>query len=359
MLLQLIKPPQAISCNVDSDFQVKYLTAYANKLKLIRLSGKWKTLRLKKNYKINSKCDEIKSIINNLQLLDYYTNQQIIDSDVFDTTLEIALKRFQYFHHIDTTGIIGIKTRKFLNQSIDDQIKVAEWNIEQWRKSDLKCEDHFVFINLAACHLKVVENNKIKLQMKVIVGRPTRPSFVLTSFIDQVEFNPYWVVPPGILRNDIIPKYEKDKNFLTKNELEVLTWNNIPLKYLPEAAELVNFKLQQAPGDKNPLGKVKFNFKNSYFMFLHDTPNKYLFTNYPSAFSSGCIRLENAISLVNYLLSREGNLSQFDKEELLKNNENKVIKLKQPVKLIIQYFTMWVNEKGELHVEDDFYKKIN
>jgi len=347
---------QSGNCYIDTDFQIKILTSYLNQLKEINNSGNWKAIHLTKNYKINSKGKEIQFIKNNLQLLNYYSNKIEIKNDLFDLELQRSIKRFQHFHHIDTTGIIGIKTRAILNQRINQQIRNVEWNINQWQKSELTCNENFIYINIAACHLKVIDNQKIKLEMKVIVGRPSRTSFVLNSEIDGIEFYPYWVVPPGILRKDIIPQYEKDRNYLSKNNFEIFTWLNEPLRFIPEPNELTMYKVQQPPGEKNPLGKVKFNFENRHFMFLHDTPNKHLFKNYPSAYSSGCIRLDKAEELTYYLISKNPVFSSSEIKSFFINEKNKSIKLKNPIQLKIHYFTIWANEKEELFFADDFYQ---
>ena len=75
--------------------------------------------------------------------------------------MQRSIKRFQHFHHIDTTGIIGVKTRAILNQRINQQIRNVEWNINQWQKSELTCSENFIYINIAGCHLKVIDNQKI------------------------------------------------------------------------------------------------------------------------------------------------------------------------------------------------------
>jgi len=89
-----------------------------------------------------------------------------------------------------------------------------------------------------------------------------------------------------------------------------LTWQNSRLNFIPEPDELTKYKLQQPPGEKNPMGKVKFNFENDHYMFLHDTPTKHLFKNYPSTYSSGCIRLEKAEELAFYLLIKNESYSK-------------------------------------------------
>jgi murein L,D-transpeptidase YcbB/YkuD len=347
------------TCFIDKDFQIKILTNYLNQLLEINSLGNWKSYNLKKKYKIGSKGKEIQFIKNNLQLLKYYPKNIEILTDSFDIELQKAVKRFQYFHRIDTSGTIDLRTRTKLNQTIVNQIKNIEWNIIQWQQSDLNCIENFIFINIADCKLIVIENQKKKLEMKVIIGRVSRPTFILDSKINEIEFYPYWVVPPGILRKDIIPNYKKDKNYLMNNNFEILTWQNSPINFNPEPDELVNYKVQQPPGEKNPMGKVKFNFENMHYMFLHDTPGKSLFKNYPSAYSSGCVRLEKAKDLAIYLLSKNESFSMPEIEAFFINEKNKSIKLKNQIPLKINYFTIWANENEELFFAEDIYKYEN
>ncbi|MBI5895834.1 MAG: L,D-transpeptidase family protein, partial [Desulfobacterales bacterium] len=62
------------------------------------------------------------------------------------------------------------------------------------------------------------------------------------------------------------------------------------------------FRLVQEPGTGNALGHLKFMFPNRFSVYLHDTPNRKLFGKVQRDFSSGCIRVENAVALAEYLL---------------------------------------------------------
>ena len=49
----------------------------------------------------------------------------------------------------------------------------------------------------------------------------------------------------------------------------------------------------QPPGAANALGRIKFNFPNKFQVYLHDTPEKRLFSADKRAFSHGCMRVED------------------------------------------------------------------
>src|SRR3546814_14502789 len=52
------------------------------------------------------------------------------------------------------------------------------------------------------------------------------------------------------------------------------------------------------------MGKVKFLFPNDEGIYLHDTPDRALLGKPDRHFSNGCIRLENAAKLGQWLLHR-------------------------------------------------------
>lgn len=114
-------------------------------------------------------------------------------------------------------------------------------------------------------------------------------------------------------------------------------------------------RLTQAPGTQNPLGKMKFMFPNKHSVYLHDTPNKYLFANSRRAYSHGCIRLSKPNELLNILSEDNQNIDQNKVTEILKDNKEKSIGLNQKLPIHIIYLTSWVDENGTLQFREDIY----
>ena len=60
--------------------------------------------------------------------------------------------------------------------------------------------------------------------------------------------------------------------------------------------------VRQLPGEDNALGRIAFMFPNDHAVYLHDTPSRELFDEDARAFSHGCIRVEDPLSLAELVL---------------------------------------------------------
>jgi len=143
---------------------------------------------------------------------------------------------------------------------------------------------------------------------------------------------------------EIIPEIEKDPDYLEKEDMEITgeTEDGIP-------------EISQKPGPKNALGKIKFIFPNSFDIYFHDTPAKSLFKNNKRAFSHGCIRLSKPVQLAEYLLDKQPGWNTAKIHEAMSSEEEKFVKLKDPVPVLISYYTAWVDENGKLNFREDIY----
>jgi murein L,D-transpeptidase YcbB/YkuD len=117
----------------------------------------------------------------------------------------------------------------------------------------------------------------------------------------------------------------------------------------------VPFTIRQRPGKDNPLGKFKFFLSNSYRIYLHDSNEPYLFDESRRAFSHGCIRVEKARLLAEYLLRNQKGGSPERLDKLLSKKSDYGLKLDQEMPVYIVYLTSWVNEKGEVNFRNDVY----
>lgn len=136
---------------------------------------------------------------------------------------------------------------------------------------------------------------------------------------------------------------EKNPNYLEKKNMEI-TGNE---DGLPE--------IRQKPGEDNALGRVKFLFPNSFNIYFHDTPEKSLFAKDRRAYSHGCIRLSDPVKMANWLLSNNPEWTPDKIEEAMNSGDEKYVKIKKPVPVIITYYTAWVGQNGQLNFRDDIY----
>jgi murein L,D-transpeptidase YcbB/YkuD len=113
--------------------------------------------------------------------------------------------------------------------------------------------------------------------------------------------------------------------------------------------------IRQRPGPKNALGRVKFLFPNSFNIYLHDTPQKSLFEKDKRAYSHGCIRLKDPVKLANYVLRNQPEWTPDKIEEAMDSGKEKFVRVKDPIPVVITYYTAWVDDNGQLNFREDIY----
>lgn len=261
-------------------------------------------------------------------------------SAIFDSILRNGLHEFQLRNGLPETDVI---TKTEINEmaipvkSRIDQIKV---NLERIRWLPIYDSEEKLVINIPEFNLHVYGIDSIMFNMKVITGKTFQPTAVFHGDLEEIILCPYWNIPPGILKNEILPALNKNNNYLKQNNME---WNGKGIR--------------QRPGYDNALGWIKFLFPNRYNIYMHDTPNKYLFEKNIRTFSHGCIRLENAKKLAVYLLRNQKEWKQNAIDSIIQKQKEKIIKLPKKIPVYIVYRTAWVDEKGKLNFRKDIYKK--
>lgn len=286
--------------------------------------------------------------------------------EYFDEDLKNAVISFQKQHGLLADGIVGPSTQTFLNKSAKEKISQIRLNIERMRWLPRDFGEKYLLINIPEYNLKIIEKNEIKLNMPVIVGDVKYPTPIFSDKMSYIVLNPTWNIPSSIIKKEVIPKLMEDPNYL--NTKEITAFNNwrdesepvnnkdlIDSIILENPEALEGLRLTQAPGTQNPLGKMKFMFPNKHSVYLHDTPNKYLFANSRRAYSHGCIRLSKPNELLNILSEDNQNIDQNKVTEILKDNKEKSIGLNQKLPIHIIYLTSWVDENGTLQFREDIY----
>ena len=227
-------------------------------------------------------------------------------------TLVKAVKLFQERHGLNPDGVLGPKTYAWLTLNASDRIRLLALNSERLRLWEVN-GDSALIVNIPNYKLNLWIDNKLVLNSKVIVGKPTRQTPMMNTEVKSVVFNPYWNVPSSITRKDILPKMKRDRGYLSRNNFKVLrSWGSseqIPISAINwhrVSSKSFPYRLQQKPGRRNALGRFKFIIPNKNAIYLHDTPSKRLFNKSTRAFSSGCIRVQQAEKLASILLQNSG-----------------------------------------------------
>jgi L,D-transpeptidase YcbB len=165
----------------------------------------------------SDKDDNIPALRQILQSLGYL--DKATDSPFFDVELENAVKSFQAGHCLEPDGIIGDETKAKINWDYTKRLKMIDDSIAKIK--NLVFANRTVIVNVPTYTMYAFEEEELKMRMKVIVGQSKRPTPIMTSYIDAIEYNPAWVVPETILFEDKLPKIQDDPEFFQKNDLDV------------------------------------------------------------------------------------------------------------------------------------------
>jgi murein L,D-transpeptidase YcbB/YkuD len=292
------------------------------------------------------------------------------DCNIFDENLDRAVRRFQERHGLQLDGIVGRSTLKALNSPVNQRMSQIKSNLERWRWLPQTLGSRYVLVNIANFELRVVENGQTVIKMPVVVGRRYRRTPVFTGNMTYLELNPYWHIPHSIAREDILPKVQKDPQYLIRQNIKVFqSWEADAPEIAPESVDWskitsrnLSFKLRQEPGPANALGRVKFMFPNKFSVYLHDTPAKELFKNPNRSFSSGCIRVEKPVELIAYLLRNDPMWTREKIREAINSDKIQIVRIPEPIPIHLLYWTAWVDSEGRIHFRDDIYgrdKRLN
>jgi murein L,D-transpeptidase YcbB/YkuD len=285
------------------------------------------------------------------------------DPQLFDETLGSAVVKFQRHHGLETDGAVGKQTLAALNVDVGQRIGQLRLTLERGRWIMNELDQRFVLVNIAGFYAALVENRQYVWYTPVQVGTPYRKTPVFRGEMEYLVFNPTWVVPPGILRKDILPKLAEDPGYLQEKNFRVLdrNWNPVDasaIDWTTMSARAFPYIIEQGPGPTNALGRVKFIFPNSHFVFLHDTPSQNLFERASRSFSSGCIRVKDPLELAHLLLDDEDAWSTEQIQATLDAKTTRTVHLREPLPVLLLYFTADFHpETGEVYFHEDVYSR--
>ncbi|MEI7180402.1 L,D-transpeptidase [Pectobacterium carotovorum] len=281
--------------------------------------------------------------------------------DRYTGELVDAVKRFQHWQGLEDDGVIGKRTRDWLNVSPQMRATLLALNIQRLRL--LPDNVHTgIMVNIPNYSLIYYQDGAERLSSRVIVGQPKRKTPLMSSSLYNVVVNPPWNVPTTLTRQDIIPKVVRDPGYLQRHGYTVLSgWSQDAEAIDPSmidwqmvSAERFPYRLRQAPGANNSLGRYKFNMPNSEAIYLHDTPNHNLFQRDIRALSSGCVRVNKASELASMLLQDAGwNNSRIS--STLDQGNTTFVSMKHRIPVNLYYLTAWVAEDGRPQFRTDIY----
>lgn len=205
----------------------------------------------------------------------------------------------------------------------------------------------YVVVDAGAARLWMYADGRVAGTMKVVVGKPSEPTPMMAGLIRYASVNPYWNIPPDLVRLRVAPgALKQGPGFLKTKRFEALSgWENDARVVNPATVDWaavqaghIDARVRQLPGPNNAMGRIKFMFPNRFGVYLHDTPEKKLMREDDRLFSSGCVRLEDAPRLGRWLFGRPVSLKTITPE--------KRVDLDVPVPVYITYLTVAADADG-------------
>jgi L,D-transpeptidase YcbB len=271
-----------------------------------------------------------------------------------------AIIRFQKKYEFKITGHISNSLVDKLNNTDLEKFKRIAVTLDRYKQLPDTLPETYVWVNLPGYYMRVIDHDTIVFTSKVIVGGPMTRSPVLTSEISNIITMPQWTVPYSIIFKEMLPKIRQNVDFLAKENLMVvndedsvvdphtINWKKLNRTHFP-------YQLKQREGDDNSLGVIKFNFRNKYSVYMHDTNVRWMFGKSYRAISHGCVRVKEWDKLANYLVRNDSLRYPPDTlKAYIARAEKHTIYGFHKLPLFIRYFTC-EGKDGKIVFYDDIY----
>jgi L,D-transpeptidase YcbB len=267
-------------------------------------------------------------------------------ASTYDKSLSEAVRTFQRQHDLKPTGNLNAATVEALNgvpHGHAADILIA--NMERWRWLPRDLGKTYVMVNIPDYSLKVVHDGTTVWRTRIVVGKPSTPTPLLSEPMKYITVNPTWNVPPSIVQNEYLPALQQDPDALARIGLQV--------EYNPDGS----LHIFQPPGEANALGRLRFNFPNKFLVYQHDTPDKNLFAREKRAYSHGCMRVQDPLDYAQVLLGYAAPNEGYTAERLRRmfGSDEYDINFSTLIPVHITYQTAFIDESGKLELREDVY----
>jgi len=283
------------------------------------------------------------------------------DAHVHTPEIESAVAAYQTRNGLAPDGAVGGKTLTALNRPVAAVIDQIKANMERRRHRTAHMPVRYAIVNIAEASIRIVEDGQTVYHEPVVAGRKDRKTPMIQSAIASVIFNPSWHVPAKIAREDILPKLRKDPAYLEKMGMVISGEDDDPhgtaVDWNAVDKNAFAFRLRQAPGGHNALGRIKFDFDNAFAVYMHGTPHEELFAKAERHLSSGCVRLKDPAAFAVFVLARnEGAWDQEAVQNAVAGGRTQWLKVMAPLPLYIVYETAFFPAPDALiHFAPDVY----
>ncbi|HKU92364.1 MAG TPA: L,D-transpeptidase family protein [Sphingomicrobium sp.] len=278
-------------------------------------------------------------------------------SDSYDAALAAKVKDFQAVHGLKADGIAGAGTIEALNRGAQYYEQLIIINMERAKRLPAPEEQaKYAVVDAGDARLSLWENGRKVDEMKVVVGKAETATPMMAAYIKYASVNPYWNVPPELVKNLIGPRIvAQGVSYLTDREYQVLTSYGDDAQVLdPHTVDWqgvvdgrVDVKLRRLPSPANSMGMMKFMLPNYFGIYLHDSPEKDHFTKNELWISNGCVRVEDYKRFANWLFDGYVPRGKNPKVE-------EEVDLPKPVPVYMTYLTVQPTASGVEFLPDHY-----
>jgi len=277
--------------------------------------------------------------------------------DSYDSALAAAVKEFQDVHGLKADGVAGTGTIEALNRGAQYYEQLIMINMERAKRLPAPEEQRkYVLVDAGDARLSMWQNGRKVDEMKVVVGKAETATPMMAAYIKYASVNPYWNVPPELVRSLIGPRIvAQGVKYLTDREYQVMTDysddaklidpNSVDWQAVVDGREEV--RLRRLPSPANSMGMMKFMLPNYFGIYLHDSPEKEHFTKNELWISNGCVRVEDYKRLAKFLF--DGSVPQGRNPKV-----EEEVDLPKPVPVYMTYLTAQPTADGVKFLEDHY-----
>ncbi|MGH1589159.1 L,D-transpeptidase family protein [Methylobacterium phyllosphaerae] len=259
----------------------------------------------------------------------------------YDSVVADAVAKFQRGRGLPGNGVLNVQTvlaladagRTARPTGGESELIV---NMERWRWLPGDLGSDYILVNVPEYRLRAYRGGVLRDEARVIVGKPESRTPLFSGLMEYAVVNPSWYVPPSILKT-MAPKLA---GYGGK------TWGGYEV-----VRRGGHVSLRQPPGERNALGFIKFMFPNQHAVYLHDTPNRSLFSASKRDFSHGCVRVDDPFRLADVVLP---DWSEDRLKKLIGKGE-RTIRLPEKLPVHLAYFTAYVDDGGTYRTLPDLY----
>jgi len=271
-----------------------------------------------------------------------------------------ALLRFERRNGLPRDDKAGEDVLKMLNTPAEYRVQQIIANMERWRWMPRVLETRYVEVDVPDQSVSYIDSGSALIYSHAVIGMPSTPTPILRTTVQAVIANPLWHVPDDIAARKLLPHLRHEADYLLARNMVLaggpandphgtkIDWRHV-------RATTLRYQIEQSPGPDNVLGTILFEMPNDFDVYLHDTPEKNLFTLDTRERSNGCVRVEKIAGLASLALTDGKDDADNDLADAVASGATQRIALDNPLAVYMLYWTAIAEPDGTVHFRPDRY----